>query len=566
MSDSLDYIHPQLRPLAVTLDTLTLDPKNARKHDERNLGVIRKSLEKFGMRGTIVVQKSGDTLVVRSGNGRVTAARQLRWTHLPALIYEEDDNESVAYAIADNQSSDLSEWDFETLESLVGELRSDDFDLDSLGFSPEELIGFVSSSETLEFEEEPEEPEIAPNPPSYEEDDELPEEVEAITVEGEVVELGPHVLHCGDCIEVMGELADNSIDAVVTDPPYGISMMGKNWDCSVPGDDFAKEALRVLKPGGHLIAFAATRTYHRLACAVEDAGFEIRDQIGWLQWQGFPKSTDIGKRIDIEAGSVGVTSYTGPNHKNGVYGDGMGGGVTTAPYAPATDDAKQWDGWGSALKPATEPAVLARKPLESGLTIAANVLKWGTGALNIDACRMAYGDDAWPGPDRSLEDIRRIAAPNVRTGKLTDTSLNSRFLGGMKHENMGLAGHDLGRWPANIYACKKPARSEKEAGCEELPTAKRDESREDGAPGGDNPRNRGAQTRANSHPTVKPVKLMRWLLELVTPPGGVVLEPFAGSGTTLVAAKKLDLSVIGIEREPKYCDIIRARVSEKSED
>ena len=368
----------------------------------------------------------------------------------------------------------------------------------------------------------------------------------------------------GDCIETMRAMPENSIDAIVTDPPYGIGFMSKNWDVAVPGEDWARECLRVLKPGGHLIAFAATRTVHRLTVAVEDAGFEIRDQIGWLQWQGFPKSLDASKSIDALHGAEReADTYSGPNFKNAVYGSGMGGGVTIARGAPATPDAQRFEGYGTALKPAFEPAVLARKPLSG--TVAANCLEWGTGGLNIDGCRYAYGDPAWPGPSGDCS-----GAWDGTVSTNIGASGGAYISTGKQHRIDISANKPDGRWPANIYACPKPSRSEREQGCEELPgrTGAEAVERKEGTAGLDNPRTGAGRTAdhvKNYHPTVKPVQLMRWLVRLVSPPAldgvpPVVLDPFLGSGTTGIAAMAEGVRFIGIERNPEYMDIAQARI------
>jgi hypothetical protein len=258
----------------------------------------------------------------------------------------------------------------------------------------------------------------------------------------------------GDCIEVMAELPEASVDAIVTDPPYGLGFMGKRWDALPPGEDVAREALRVLKPGGHLLAFGGTRTYHRLACAVEDAGFEIRDTICWLYGSGFPKSLDVSKAIDKAAGAerevVGEkVAPKGKTHaelhgaRSGRAGGGiMGDAVPVARNselvtAPATAEAAEWDGWGTALKPAHEPVVVARKPLVG--TVAANVAEHGTGALNIDGCRIeadwSERSEAWKRSGRSAKpDADKIAAP---PGIGIDTS--------------------KGRWPANVVLDEEAA-------------------------------------------------------------------------------------------------------------
>ena len=361
----------------------------------------------------------------------------------------------------------------------------------------------------------------------------------------------------GDCIEIMRGMPENSIDAIVTDPPYGIGFMNSQWDAAVPGEEWARECLRVLKPGGHLIAFAATRTIHRLTVALEEAQFEIRDQIAHIQYQGFPKSLDASKAIDALHGAerevVGIHyRHGGGSSVSGSMSGPLGTDSELPLTAPATPDAQRFEGYGTALKPAFEPAVLARKPLSG--TVAANCLEWGTGGLNIDGCRYAYGDPAWPGPGDSA-----TQRPNGSTA-----------IGGKDMPAGTGGGHDLGRWPANIYACPKPSRSEREQGCEDLPgrTGAEAVERKEGTAGLDNPRAGAGRTASevkNYHPTVKPSKLMRWLVRLVSPPAldgvpPVVLDPFLGSGTTGIAAMAEGVRFIGIERNPEYMDIAQARI------
>ena len=312
-----------------------------------------------------------------------------------------------------------------------------------------------------------------------------------------------------DCLHAMQGLEDNSIDSIVTDPPYGLSFMGKDWDHGIPGVVFWQEALRIAKPGCHLLAFGGTRTFHRLAVAIEDAGWEIRDTVMWVHGSGFPKSHNLKG---------------------------------------------EWQGYGTALKPAWEPVIVARKPIEG--TVANNVLKWGTGGINIDGCRVGTEEDT----ARARYEVRDTAAPFGR--------------GAM----MGGNGSPLGRWPANLihdgsdevvsgfpndtsrfFYCAKASKRERNAGCEELEEKKRDESRNAKQPsmngGVGNPYNRGAKPVVNHHPTVKPVALMRYLVRLVTPPDGVVLDPFCGSGSTLVGALQEGFRYLGIEKDPDYVNI-----------
>lgn len=337
-----------------------------------------------------------------------------------------------------------------------------------------------------------------------------------------------HTLLHGDCLDVLRTLPSASVDAVVTDPPYGLSFMGKRWDYDVPSVEVWQECLRVLKPGGHLLAFAGTRTQHRMAARIEDAGFEIRDMIAWVYGSGFPKSLDVSKAIDKAAGAereitgsrMGDVGIQGGNFSNKTLR-----GVIELRDLPATSKAKQWQGWGTALKPALEPITVARKPLDG--TVAANVLAHGTGAINVDGCRVGTTKDV-------------PASESTRSGY-------------MKGWNGGHSAGDgfnpnVGRWPANLIhdGSEEPCALLGDAArffyCAK--TSKRD--RGDG----------------NNHPTVKPTDLMRYLCRLVTPPGGVVLDPFMGSGSTGKAAVAEGFRFIGIEREAEYLEIARRRIVE----
>lgn len=352
----------------------------------------------------------------------------------------------------------------------------------------------------------------------------------------------------GDCLLKMREIPSESIDAILTDPPYGLGFMGKEWDVSVPGIEWARECLRVLKPGGHLIAFGGTRTIHRLTCAIEDAGFEIRDMISWLYFSGFPKNHDISKAIDREAGAQREIIGKHANPASEIF---SGGSLKKdVPITkPKTEDAQRYEGFGTALKPAQEPAVLARKPIESGLTIAQNVLKHGVGAINIDDCRFGYGDPCWVGPQDEIENmVGRIRGGSTGLGsKINGFTINNRP-------------SDLGRWPANIYQCPKPSRAEREAGLSHLKkktsrssmnTYNGQGERFDGAP---------SPEVLNIHPTVKPIKLFRWLSRLIgMEKGNTILDPFCGSGTTGCAALLESYNFIGIEREKEYIPIIEGR-------
>ena len=400
----------------------------------------------------------------------------------------------------------------------------------------------------------------------------------------------------GDCMQRLKELPDNSIDSVVCDPPYHLQsivkrfsaenaapakskqsgvyaraskgFMGKTWD----GGDIAfnpemwAECLRVLKAGGHLIAFGGTRTIHRIACAIEDAGFEIRDMIAWCYYSGFPKSLDISKQIDCLAingksdsivqkqisDQLGGNAYKRKIRNNGILGNEKT--VIKKILTPQTEEAQRWEGWGTALKPAYEPAILARKPIEEG-SIARQVLSTGTGAINIDECRFGYGDPAWIGPqnDHSSE-----------WNRVQSEKSNIPFVA-QKSIDLNSYRPNLGRWPANIYQCPKASRREREQGLEHLePISGADAvGREEGSAGIENPRAGAGRTASeikNTHPTVKPLGLMRWLCRLITPKGGTVLDPFSGSGSTLAAATLEGFDSIGCELTAEYVPIIEGRI------
>ena len=458
----------------------------------------------------------------------------------------------------------------------------------------------------------------------------------------------------GDCIEVMRNLPESSVDSIVTDPPYGLGFMGAKWDALPPGKDWAEECLRVLKPGGHLLAFGGTRTWHRLAVAIEDAGFEIRDSIMWLYGSGFPKSHDVGKaidkardedaeprravaralrealdssgktrrEIDQHFGTANVSQYwfspdrntqtppadkwpwlrdflnIGPGldaevwrlngrkgqpgenwDKREVVGRGQSGPASVAftrdsagTYditTPATPEAAQWEGWGTALKPANEPIVMARKPFKG--TVAANVLEHGTGALNIDACRVSPLTDA------------EVA----RSGKSTNGGIYGEFQS-VDWKSEGKA--HPGRWPANVIldehtaawvdeqsgvttsppvgsrTMAKPRKSGSMAGALNNPAEGMANGHGDS--GGASrffyvakaPKRERPEVNGVKHATVKPLTLMRYLVRMVTPPNGIVLDPFAGSGTTIEAALLEGFQSIGIELTDEYLPLIQQRI------
>ena len=355
---------------------------------------------------------------------------------------------------------------------------------------------------------------------------------------------GNLTLYCGDNREVLPTLAENSVDHIVTDPPYGLDFMGHEWDHGVPGVQFWKPMLRVAKPGGFLLAFGGTRTWHRMICAIEDAGWSIRDCLMWLYGQGFPKSPDVGMLIDKAAGArreivgtkVGKPGYSLADNgrTNEVYGDLHNPAAECAITAPATDLAKQWTGWANALKPAFEPVSVSMKPLDG--TLAHNAETWGVAGININGSRI--GTDS-----------------TIRT-----RSPRSESDGGWVSVNRSpVGGSDCGRWPANLLLDEEAAALLDQqtgtlksgvGGASRFFYVAKANSKERNPPG-----------MKNDHPTVKPIKLMIYLLAMFsTPTGGVILDPFAGSGSTMLAAKRLGRPCIGIELDEHNCKIAKNRI------
>lgn len=390
----------------------------------------------------------------------------------------------------------------------------------------------------------------------------------------------------GDCLDALRAMPSESVDAVVTDPPYGLGkpppaadvlrawldgetyratgggFMGAAWDAFVPSPEVWREVARVLKPGGHAVIFAGSRTLDWMGMSVRLGGLEIRDTLGWVYWSGFPKSMDVSKQIDAAAGAERevVGQYIHPDGRVRAWGDhdsealgyGKWGGSSRVITASATDAARRWSGWGTALKPAIEPAILARKPFQG--TVAANVLRHGTGAINVDGCRLAPGDLAWPGPGDEADWHPRKNSFGCGSGRV--------YRSGKPGESIP---HVLGRWPANLYACAKASRAERERGCDGLPARSGADAvqREEGSAGMQSPRAGAGRKREevrNHHPTVKPIRLMRWLCRLVTPPGGLVVDPYAGSGSTGVAAALEGFAFVGCELDPGHVAIAEARI------
>jgi len=380
-------------------------------------------------------------------------------------------------------------------------------------------------------------------------------------------------LHNGDCLNVLKMMIEDEVfvDSIVTDPPYELGFMGRSWDST--GIAFQKETwelcFKVLKPGGHLLAFSGSRTYHRMAVAIEDAGFEIRDQVMWLYGSGFPKSMNVGKALDKKLGnereSFGTKLKKAGDMRGGNY---VKGGDYKSIEIEITKGNTEWEGWGTALKPAHEPLVLARKPL-SEKSIADNVLKWGPGGINIDECRVEGNDAKYPDTNPDFRDQGRQSKENMGIDKLSfgqtenvkrkkvvrksrdENGVWTNDNSGMKAEGSEYADADpRGRFPSNVmhdgsgsikelfedkskyFYCAKTSKAERNQGLE----------------------------KKNIHPTVKPIKLMKYLCRLITPKGGTVLDPFMGSGSTGMAAKEENFDFVGIEKEEEYFNIATARI------
>lgn len=417
-------------------------------------------------------------------------------------------------------------------------------------------------------------------------------------------------LYHGKCLEVLKAGPSNSVDSIVTDPPYGLKFMGKKWDYNVPGVDVWKECLRVLKPGGFLLSFAGTRTQHRMAVNIEDAGFEIRDMIAWVYGSGFPKSLDIGKAVDKlqrNERKKGELKFKGGTQLGMINDDGW-----KPKDVYVTEGNSDYEGWGTALKPALEPITVARKPL-SEPTVAKNVLKWGTGGINIDGSRVEGTPESTRfDPEKHSHDGYRMNQTGMETAN-TASKKQGRFPANFIHDGsdevVGLfpetgksSGGRIGKKgnsavnivpagqyekgdpgfgdsgsAARFFYCAKASKKERNMGCEGLEL--KDNLGYEVNP--DNPYKSGHRNdnntdqlymgitgkaptkKHNYHPTVKPLALMKYLVTLVTPKSGTVLDPFMGSGTTGIVCEDLGFNWIGIEMEEDYCEIASKRIQSK---
>ncbi len=407
-------------------------------------------------------------------------------------------------------------------------------------------------------------------------------------------------LYHGNNMEIMPTLKAESIDAIITDPPYELGFMNKKWDKSgiAYNVDMWRECLRVLKPGGYLLSFGGTRTYHRIACAIEDAGFVIHPMIAWIFGSGFPKATNLSKQFDKQAGAEREVVGKGKAGKTAL-GQSSGWNKTYNPHeysitTSTTPEAKQWDGWYyglQSLKPAIEPICMAQKPID-GKRMTDNVRKWGVGAINVDGCRVGnsifhnsyckpkqgYMSDEkgasggafskeganivqgrFPANvilDGSEEVLSEFAKAGMSRSKRQKVS-NVGTIWGAKNTTIDIRGHNDFGTPARFFYCSKASKAERNMGLDGKNESTVDDGRQKAI---DNPFQRGKTPRKNTHPTVKPIALMRYLCRLVTPPNGTILDPFMGSGSTIIASLQKGFHAIGIEKESEYLEIAKRRI------
>jgi len=366
----------------------------------------------------------------------------------------------------------------------------------------------------------------------------------------------------GNSLEELKKFPDNYFHSVVTDPPYGLSFMGKKWDYNVPSVELWQEVFRVLKEGGYLLSFAGTRTQHRMAVNIEDAGFEIRDVIAWVYGSGFPKSHNIGKAVDKLQGNEREVSGVGKAGKgfNKIKGFGINttkGGEATSEWN-TTKGTSEWEGWGTALKPALEPITMARKPFKG--TVAENVLKNGVGGINIDGCRVE-GKPESPGSTPPTE-MKGFGGFKERS-EYDDTK--GRFPANFIHDGSDEV-TDLLEESSRFFYCAKASKKDRNEGLEDFEYKRKADRKIADGKGGENPRNRTNTKKQNHHPTVKPTDLMRYLVRLVTPKNGIVLDCFMGSGSTGKACALEGFEFVGIDLDKDYCEIAKARIDKALED
>tara|TARA_R100001530_G_scaffold134586_1_gene109744 strand:+ start:21 stop:1223 length:1203 start_codon:yes stop_codon:yes gene_type:complete len=385
-----------------------------------------------------------------------------------------------------------------------------------------------------------------------------------MSIEKEII--GDATIYHGDCMEVLESL--ENIDSCVADPPYGLSFMGKQWDYDVPQKELWEKVYQSIKQGGHLLSFFGSRTYHRGVIPIEDAGFEIRDQLMWLYGSGFPKSHNIGKSVDKLQGNERKEYIDkdflkrNPNkNDDGIYKSGLKDGDDASIRTKGTSE---YEGWGTALKPAHEPIVMARKPFKG--SVAENVLEHGTGGINIDSCRV--GKNGGTTKKEYLDKDSKTVYGDGLNGSFGVPIDKGRFPANVMHDGSDVV-QDIFGDKSRYFYCAKASKKDRDEGLEQLETPTENLQGLD-TRGRTLVRDDGTKTlverwkpsseRKNNHPTVKPTELMRYLCRLVTPKGGVVLDPFMGSGSTGKGALLEGFRFIGIEMEREYFDIACARL------
>lgn len=544
--------------------------KNPKEHSIPDLVA---SIKRWGFVAPPTIDEGTQILV--AGHGRCEALESMRAARVavpmgiginergewlvPVLrgIEFENEVERDAYLVADNANTMRAGW-ADNVGDFLRELQDAGASFEGIGIEHDEL------EELLQL--------------GLDDDDEGGDGRE-IDVGGHTRTIGGHkvrppeqmthddwTLHLGDCLLGMRELDASSIDAMVTDPPAGISFMGREWDSDKGGRDkwiawlreIMTEAFRVMKPGAHALVWALPRTSHWTATALEDAGFEIRDRVGHLFLSGFPKSLDIAKAVDKKLGEERPVISEAKDRRDDETTYGLGHSGELRSNEPITT-AAALEGWGTALKPALEDWWLVRKPCEG--TVTENALKYGTGGINLGACRIG-DEERFNGPSGGSPDGDEVYQLGMR-GKGDGTTAVGRWPAHLA-VGPGVEINDIEN-PALYFYCPKPSVAETEAGLDALPVATPGEltgGRAEGSAGLNNPRAGAGRTsgRRNIHPTKKPIALMRWLIRLVTPPGGRVLDPFAGSGTTALAALVEGCRFIGWELLPKHHQIASERI------
>lgn len=506
---------------------------------------VAKSLKRLGQHRPIVVQRSTGEILV--GNHTYLAAVSLGWDEIAVLFTDDDRETAVARALADNRTHEAGTYDSTELAAMIAEIGEADRSLlDDAGFARDEIEALLAvagaSVEPDVDDNSKHQPPVAPNDQVSHHDEAPADDIDVERVEPRQRqesqfdpydgEAGDSRLFVGHCLDVLAEFPDKCVDSVITDPLGGVSTerttkddLGEGWWGSVPGPDFWREILRVMKPGAHCAVIADTTNFHRVAIAAEEAGLEMRDTLVWLYGHGQAMGVDVGMKVDKRMGGDGRPYFKTIS--------GMTDSQREEFIASRSDN--RWDGWSSALKPAWKPILLLRRKPTAG-SIASSVIAHGTGAINIDGCRIDSEERQasvyWINTRESKIEGHgnEIIKTRVATGKTT-----------------------LGRWPSNVvvdeevyvdlgtsaryFLCASARRSERDAG---LPAG-----------------------RANDHPKVRPADLMRWLVRLLTPPGGVVLDPFCGSGSTGVAATSEGMGFVGIDRNERWItDIARFRLAD----